>query len=124
MSNKCTAYHDDINFLGKPGICWGTKEMESCSCGGDKRKCDFYDYVRQEATPKMTNGDVIRSKSDYDLADFLAAILDNCYHLGTTHPMRNCNKDCPMYNCCNNTKLNNIEEWLNQEVEDELWCCE
>lgn len=22
--------------------CMGTKECESCTCGGDKRKCDFY----------------------------------------------------------------------------------
>lgn len=23
--------------------CFGTKEIDICSCGGDKRKCDFYD---------------------------------------------------------------------------------
>lgn len=44
MSCKC--YHADKNFLGKIGVCWGTKECEACSCGGDETKCDFYDYVR------------------------------------------------------------------------------
>lgn len=23
-------------------VCYGTKEREQCSCGGDKDKCDFY----------------------------------------------------------------------------------
>lgn len=31
------------------GVCWGTKECEICSCNGDKLKCDFYDYIREEA---------------------------------------------------------------------------
>lgn len=24
------------------GVCWGTKECEECTCGGDENKCDFY----------------------------------------------------------------------------------
>ena len=31
------------------GICNGTKDCEECSCGGDKLKCDFYDYIRKQA---------------------------------------------------------------------------
>jgi hypothetical protein len=27
-------------------VCWGTKECEECYCGGDRRKCDFYEDVR------------------------------------------------------------------------------
>ena len=23
-------------------VCWGTKECDECSCGGDRTKCDFY----------------------------------------------------------------------------------
>lgn len=38
-SDTCDGYHD--------GSCWGTKEREPCSCGGDKSKCDFYEHVRQ-----------------------------------------------------------------------------
>lgn len=29
--------------------CWGTKECDECSCGGDRSKCDFYPEVRKEA---------------------------------------------------------------------------
>lgn len=36
---KCECYHlrDD-----KTAECWGTKEREICSCGGDARFCNFY----------------------------------------------------------------------------------
>lgn len=27
-------------------VCYGTKELEECGCGGDRRKCDFYEDVR------------------------------------------------------------------------------
>lgn len=27
-------------------VCWGTQECEECYCGGDRRKCDFYEDVR------------------------------------------------------------------------------
>ena len=30
------------------GECWGTKEREQCSCGGDPSKCDFYPEKRQQ----------------------------------------------------------------------------
>lgn len=51
VTNKiaCKCYHADKNFLGSIGVCWGTKECEACSCGGDELKCDFYDYVRERA---------------------------------------------------------------------------
>lgn len=38
----CECYHDDINFIGERGVCWGAKEKEPCRCGGDESKCDFY----------------------------------------------------------------------------------
>ena len=31
--------------------CLGTKEVETCSCGGDESKCDFY--------PEICNADFI-----------------------------------------------------------------
>lgn len=31
------------------GVCWGTKEIDECSCGGDRTKCDFYPEVREKA---------------------------------------------------------------------------
>ena len=51
MSN-CSCYHPII-YSKHPPIyrdeCWGTKEREECSCGGDERKCNFYPEKRQAA---------------------------------------------------------------------------
>lgn len=41
---KCDAYHNERNYLGGFGICYGTKEREPCSCGGDYNKCNFYSH--------------------------------------------------------------------------------
>lgn len=30
-------------------VCYGTKEKEECTCGGDKTKCDFYPEIRRKA---------------------------------------------------------------------------
>lgn len=29
--------------------CWGTKERDECSCGGDRTKCTFYPEIREKA---------------------------------------------------------------------------
>lgn len=29
--------------------CFGTREIEECSCGGDRSKCDFYPNIRKHA---------------------------------------------------------------------------
>lgn len=63
MRNKCDCYHMQKErrytyhpLTGQPiehdvevGVCWGTKERDECSCGGDKAKCDFYSEVREKA---------------------------------------------------------------------------
>lgn len=41
---KCDCYFQH----GLKFLCYGTKEMEECSCGGDKSKCDFYPEKRQQ----------------------------------------------------------------------------
>ena len=33
-------------------VCYGTKEKDVCNCGGDKRKCSFYETVREKAEEK------------------------------------------------------------------------
>lgn len=41
--------HYTLKYEGKVkeiGICNGTQECEPCKCGGDKKKCDFYEEVR------------------------------------------------------------------------------
>lgn len=61
--NKCDCYHIETKrqytynpITGDPigrdveiGVCWGTKECEECSCGGNEIKCDFYPEVRKKA---------------------------------------------------------------------------
>lgn len=64
----CKCYHAERNFVGKIGVCWGTKECEACSCGGDESKCDFYEDKRKKATPKTTNYDLFISKTPEVLA--------------------------------------------------------
>ena len=39
----------------KVPCCWGTKERDACSCGGDGTKCDFYESVRAGATDILKN---------------------------------------------------------------------
>ena len=66
MKNKCDCYHIESKrrhtyhpITGQPighddrvGVCWGTKEIDECSCGGDRAKCDFYPEVRERALRK------------------------------------------------------------------------
>ena len=43
----CKCWHEG-------NICWGTEEREACDCGGDMRKCDFYEEVRERG--RLLNG--------------------------------------------------------------------
>ena len=67
----------------------------------------------------ITNGDKIRSMSDYDLADWIAEILT--YHGGLyTHRDRfECDQECPLYKCCNDQPSDNIEDWLKLPADKE-----
>lgn len=44
---KCSSYHTET---GAPR-CWGTREKDECSCGGDRARCDFYPEVREKERP-------------------------------------------------------------------------
>lgn len=56
---KCDCYVEDRQLsdytpLMKPiyktvSLCFGTKERDRCSCGGDRTKCDFYPEVKEKA---------------------------------------------------------------------------
>ena len=67
---NCKCYHAERNFLGKIGVCWGTKECEACTCGGEESKCDFYDYVRERASVRTID----MARGDYKLLSFGQAI--------------------------------------------------
>ena len=51
MMAKCDCYYQH----GMKFLCYGTKEMEECSCGGDTSKCDFYPEKRSKKTQTMAN---------------------------------------------------------------------
>lgn len=67
----CNCYHIESEqhyFIDENGVpiyeninvsrCWGTKEKDRCSCGGDKSKCNFYERVQVEAAAKKSNSDI------------------------------------------------------------------
>jgi hypothetical protein len=37
-----------IPYMVNKGVCFGTKEQDECSCGGDRTKCDFYPEIREK----------------------------------------------------------------------------
>lgn len=57
MKSNCDCYHTQRKLIYgyyplDVGICWGTKEMEECNCGGNRTKCDFYPKVREKERGK------------------------------------------------------------------------
>lgn len=67
MKKNCDCYHIESKrrytyhpITGDPirhdiniGVCWGTKEIDECNCGGDMTKCDFYPEVREKARKEL-----------------------------------------------------------------------
>ena len=70
---KCHCYHSQAErryqyhpITGLPighdttiGVCWGTKEVEKCNCGGNRLKCDFYPEFREKAKKDISIQDAI-----------------------------------------------------------------
>lgn len=46
---RCSCYHQH----GLKFLCYGTKEMEECSCGGDESRCNFYPERRKKGQQKQ-----------------------------------------------------------------------
>ena len=57
---KCNCYHEEYNRIE----CWGTKERETCSCGGDETKCDFYSQKRASAQARKVIKEFKKNKKD------------------------------------------------------------
>ena len=124
---KCDCYHLQPAtrytyhpLTGRPiahdveiGVCWGTRECDECSCGGDQTKCDFYPEVREKAKKEVekiiTNADWIRTMTDDELADAIDKVTNTgaCNDFGIT-PERECDSDC----------IECIKEWLKQPVKE------
>ena len=72
---KCDAYHNERNYLGGFGICYGTKEKEPCSCGGDYNKCNFYSHGLKRNNKK----ELIEKLEDFtEVIKNCSANCDNC----------------------------------------------
>lgn len=62
-----------------------------------------------------TNYDSFMDMKPYELADFLAQLMDCCFNSGRCGE---CDEDCPMYDCCNTCGVDNVEDWLMQEANE------
>jgi hypothetical protein len=65
------------------GVCWGTKEADECSCGGDMAKCDFYAEVREKAKNANSNSWVIAENGCVITCPKCGERLELCYPDGT-----------------------------------------
>ena len=63
----------------------------------------------------MTHLEEIQKMSAFELADLFEQIMDNCFNYGRCGE---CDEECPMYECCNDSPYDNIEDWLNSEVDE------
>lgn len=136
---KCDCYHlqPTIRYTyhpisGRPiahdievGVCWGTKETEQCSCGGDRTKCDFYPEAREKAKKEskkiVTNADRIRAMTDDELADFFYGspeeefgICYYCKNFGGASSPEPCKTSHGM--CVVEDKNGAFKKWLKQPV--------
>jgi hypothetical protein len=138
---QCTSYHTRIEksytyhpFTGVPighnvqvGVCWGTKECERCSCGGDETKCDFYPEKRakakkaKESKKIVTNADKIRAMTDDELADFFYespeaefGICYYCKNFGGAGGPEPCKSSYGL--CVVEDKNEAFKKWLKQPI--------
>ncbi len=51
--SKCECWHETPDHKWADAECWGTRERDACSCGGDQTKCDFYPEIRKGAKSKL-----------------------------------------------------------------------
>lgn len=86
-------------------------------------QCRNADWCARDFNPKsdepecfeqMTHYDLLISKTPYELAEWIAKILDHCEN---KKPEELCRQSCPMYKCCNDQPSDNIEDWLKSPVE-------
>lgn len=70
--------------------------------------------VKSRDIHEITNADRIRAMSDFDMADWIADILNHC---DNKKPEEECLESCPLYACCN-LPFDNIENWLKSPVKN------
>lgn len=52
------------------GVCYGTKEKEECTCGGDRTKCNFYPEIKKEA---------LENAIEYKISQAIVFLTQNGY---------------------------------------------
>lgn len=123
----CECYHDDINFIGERGVCWGTKEKEPCRCGGDETKCDFYP---KRAAIVLSKDKAFEFKLDGDTSQIQVIKDMKKYGLAVLRPKTNADRIRAMsdeeladeilswFNWLNAVEWDDkrIIDWLKQEV--------
>ena len=90
-------------------ICKRCKLAKKCGASSESDVCLNY-----EPRPH-TNYDRIVSKTPYELAEWIAKILDHCEN---KMPDELCRQSCPLYKCCNYQPSDNIEDWLKAPVKE------
>ena len=71
VCDSYTTYSDESR-------CLGTKEVETCSCGGDESKCDFYPEKRK-AAQKTLNTAEMWLKAQKDGKTYIVKQQTLCY---------------------------------------------
>jgi hypothetical protein len=114
---KCDCYHiqstikykdDCIPFMAHDGVCWGTREQDICSCGGDRTKCDFYPDVREKAfkeiEPKFGEWISVKDRLPNDCETVLVYTVEDYIFM--------------FYYCGNNEWIGDYGEVTTTEYED------
>lgn len=67
------------------GACFGTKDVDYCSCDGDRSKCDFYEYVRREARAEAQGSDATTQRALKEIEDLIGCYwgIDPAYYTGS-----------------------------------------
>lgn len=94
---KCDCYHiqKKLRYTYNPiigrhiphdvevGVCWGTKEADECTCGGDSTKCDFYPELREKAKKEKSSTWIITENGCVITCPKCGERLELCYPDGT-----------------------------------------
>ena len=67
------------------GVCFGSREVDYCSCGGDISKCDFYENVRKEARAEGRCSDTATQQALKEIEDLIGFYwgTDPAYYTGS-----------------------------------------
>ena len=81
---KCNCYHAK-NSDSTIGECWGTKGCELTDCQGDKKWCNFYPEIREQAYKEAAQ--TINSHSQYlTRYEIIEIVNDAAYERGKKVP--------------------------------------